>query len=92
MSLTRLLPEKRISALNILIVDYVAKAKSLTVKEGRREWENAFNAHYIQPVLENLDQVLTDAVDIIANDDKQGMHYFGWGKRPTLLLVSNSRA
>lgn len=53
----------------------VAKEKPLIDNEGRREWENAFNACYIQPVLENLDQVLMDTLDIIANDDKQGMHY-----------------
>lgn len=29
--------------------------------------------HYIQPVLGNLDQMLTDALDTIANDDKKRM-------------------
>lgn len=57
---------------HILSVDYAANANSLTTKEGRREWENVFNTHYIQPVLENLDQMLMDTLDIIANDDKQG--------------------
>lgn len=55
-----------------LSVVYATNAKSLTTKEGRREWESAFNTYYIQPVLENLDQVVTDAMDKIANDDTQG--------------------
>ena len=56
----------------LFAVDYAATAKSLSTKEGRREWETIFDTHYIQPVLENLDQRLTDALAVIANDDKQG--------------------
>ena len=53
-------------------VDYIATANSLTTKEGRRAWENTFYSHYVQPVLEDLEQVLTNTVDTIAKDDKQG--------------------
>ena len=45
----------------------------LTSKEGRSSWEKAFSAHFIQPVLENLDVELDAAMNLIASDDKQGM-------------------
>ena len=61
-----------LSLFQFLSVVYATNAKSLTTKEGRRQWEDAFNTHYIQPVLENLDQMVADAVDKIANDDTQG--------------------
>jgi hypothetical protein len=55
-----------------LIVDYAANANSLSTKEGRRVWEKAFNEHYIQPILEHLDQMLTGALNVVASDATQG--------------------
>lgn len=44
--------------------------------DARRKWEEIFNSHYITPVLENLQQVLYDAVDCITADEGQGR--FDW--------------
>lgn len=41
---------------------------ALTSKENRESWEKAFNTHFIQPVLENLDIELNAAMSIIAED------------------------
>ena len=43
----------------------------LSSKESRMYWEREVNAHYIQPVLENLDAELNEAMDLVANDKKQ---------------------
>ena len=45
---------------------------SLNAKNAREHWEKEFNTHYIQPILGNLDAQVNGAMDLIANDDKQG--------------------
>ena len=45
---------------------------SLEAKENRKEWEKLFSEHYIQPVLSTLDHSLDEAMDRVANDEKQG--------------------
>ena len=55
-----------------LLVNYAADARSLSTKEGRRAWEDAFNVHYIRPILEHLDQMLTGALNVVASDATQG--------------------
>ena len=45
---------------------------SLEAKENRKEWEELFSEHYIHPVLSTLDQSLDEAMDRVANDEKQG--------------------
>ena len=49
-------------------------SNSLATKEDRRQWEIDFNTHYIQPVLEELDRILSETMDVIAKDDKQGTY------------------
>ncbi len=47
---------------------------SLEAKNAREAWEKEFNVLYIQPVLADLDNKVNEAMDLIANDDKQGEH------------------
>ncbi len=44
---------------------------SLEAKNAREEWEKEFNVLYIQPVLEDLDNKVNQAMDLITKDDKQ---------------------
>lgn len=46
---------------------------SLNTKNAREHWEKEFNAHYIQPILGDLDAQINRAMDLIANDDHQGI-------------------
>lgn len=55
------------------IADVIPTVNSLNTKNARELWEKEFNALYIHPILGNLDAKLHDAVDLIANDDKQGI-------------------
>ena len=41
-------------------------------KNARQQWEKVFSSHYITPVVENLQEHLDQAMDLIARDDKQG--------------------
>lgn len=50
----------------------IRTVSSLETKENRKEWERLFSHHYIQPVLSTLDQNLTEAIDRVAKDEKQG--------------------
>ena len=54
----------------------VQTVNTLGTKEARLTWERIFNQHYIQPVLTNLDKNLTTAMDLVANDEQQGLFYF----------------
>ena len=45
---------------------------SLQTKKDRKEWEKLFNEHYIQPVFSTLDENLAEAMDRVADDEKQG--------------------
>ena len=42
--------------------------KSLKTTDERKEWEDAFNKSYIQPVLNDLDDKLTLIMNVIADD------------------------
>lgn len=50
----------------------IQTVSTLQSKDARQKWEVIFNQHYIQPVLNNLDDNLADAMDFIAKDDQQG--------------------
>ena len=50
----------------------VQTVSSLQAKKDRKEWEKLFNQHYIQPVLSTLDENLAEAMDRVADDEKQG--------------------
>ena len=50
----------------------VQTMSSLQAKQNRNEWEELFNQHYIEPVLSTLDDSLAEAMDRVANDEKQG--------------------
>ena len=51
---------------------FLVAAYSLASKEDRKLWERDFNTYYIQPVLEDLDNKIEGAMDLITNDDTQG--------------------
>lgn len=44
----------------------------VNTKEERQKWEHLFDVNYIEPVLEHLEKKLKRAMDLVANDDKQG--------------------
>lgn len=46
---------------------------SLTAKTAREQWEKEINIHYIQPVIGDLDTQVNKAMDLVANDDYQGI-------------------
>ena len=54
----------------------IQAVNTLGRKEDRKTWERIFNQHYIQPVLTNLDKNLATTMDLVANDDQQGLFYF----------------
>ncbi len=58
----------------IFSADVINAANSLSSKEARQQWEREFDVHYIQPVLGNLEQRVSEAIDLISNDDKQGTY------------------
>ena len=51
----------------------VESAKSLNSKVARGEWERLFNLSYIEPVIEKLDEKMKEAMNLVAEDDKQGI-------------------
>lgn len=51
----------------------IATVNSLNAKNAREHWEKEFNTHYIQPILSDLNAQVTRAMDLVANDDKQGL-------------------
>ncbi len=44
-------------------------------KNARKEWERQFNITYIEPVLNQLEVSMAKALDLVANDDQQGLHF-----------------
>ncbi len=52
----------------------ISTVNSLLATNARQEWERIFTGHYISPILEKIQQVLNEAVDIIAKDDDQGTY------------------
>ena len=50
-----------------------AAMNTLKEKSAREAWEKEFNSLYIQPVLGDLDVKLTQAIDLVAKDDEQGI-------------------
>ena len=54
----------------------IQTVNTLGTKEARQTWERVFNQHYIQPVLTNLDKNLAIAMDLVANDDQQGLFFY----------------
>ena len=56
----------------MLYIADISAVNSLNTKSAREHWEREFSNHYIQPVLGNLDKMLRETMDLIANDDKQG--------------------
>ena len=63
---------KLLSCLFILVLAYAVTATDN--QSAREAWEKEFNSFYIQPVLGDLDVKLTQAIDLVAKDDKQGTH------------------
>ena len=59
--------------LSCILASFVVEVNSLSTKDARKQWEKEFSDHYIQPVLGKLDVRIHNAVDLIANDDKQGI-------------------
>ena len=57
---------------SLCLADIITTVNSLRAKNAREHWEREFSNHYIQPVLSNLDKMLRETMDLIANDDKQG--------------------
>lgn len=51
----------------------VSTINTLGTKDARQKWEALFDQLYIQPVLTNLDRNLTEAMDLVASDDQQGI-------------------
>lgn len=45
----------------------------LKSKQSRFDWERVFNDSYIEPVLKTLEKTMSKAMDLVANDDKQGL-------------------
>lgn len=56
----------------ILAASTVETIKTLSSKQARQEWEYLFNVSYIEPVLKNLDERMTVAMNLVARDYRQG--------------------
>ncbi len=50
-----------------------ANVNQLRSKTARKEWEQQFNVSYIEPVLNQLEVLVAKALDLVANDDQQGV-------------------
>ena len=50
-----------------------ANVKHLQSKDARKHWEKLFSVTYVEPVLTSLDAAIAGALDIVANDDQQGV-------------------
>ena len=56
-----------------MFISLVGNTKLLNSKPARHEWELLFNDSYIEPVLKTLEKNMSKAMDLVANDDKQGL-------------------
>lgn len=50
----------------------VGVTNTLVARNAREQWETIFNRHYIQPVVESLEQKVSLAMQTILEDDDQG--------------------
>lgn len=50
----------------------ITTVNSLRAKNAREHWEKEFSAHYIQPVLGDLNSKVGKAMDLVVKDNKQG--------------------
>lgn len=46
----------------------------LRSKQDRQEWETSFNQHYLQPVVSNLQQEVSHAMNSAINDTAEGTY------------------
>ncbi len=53
-----------------------SNVNQLQSKTARKEWEQLFNISYIEPVLNQLEVVMAKALDLVANDNQQGMAHY----------------
>ena len=60
----------------VYIAGTVSVVKTLAARNARQEWERVFNDHYVQPILENLEKSIGDAMHKILNDDNQGVNKY----------------
>ncbi len=42
-------------------------------KKARNEWEQQLNISYIEPVINQLEVFVAKALNLVANDDQQGL-------------------
>ncbi len=52
----------------------IATVNSLNAKNAREHWEKEFNTHYIQPILGDLNAEVNKAMDLVVNDNPQGLN------------------
>ncbi len=50
-----------------------ANMNQLHSKKARNSWEQQLNLSYIKPVLNQLEVFMAKALDLVTNDDQQGL-------------------
>ena len=58
----------------ICVTGQVPSVAALETPEMRNQWERAFNATYIQPVLEDLSKRFGNTMRAIVEESKQGLY------------------
>lgn len=62
-------------------------------KEARKEWEQLFSTSYIEPILSNLEPFVAGALDLVVDDDQQGVILLSYHMHYAILhSILNSRA